>query len=140
MSDIPMTDIIQSAYVRARKDCLSGKLPISKIEDLCHVAHVYALIDLYHGNKEPNRELHYSKPIDQLYELFDKGRLNVSDTYATFAFCYLKVLEIERIISKKSVKAQFEYEKSIEIKSWKLETKLAPKAPDTFNSPAKHSR
>ncbi len=114
MSDIPSTNIIQAAYVRAKKDCLSGKLPISKIEDLCHVAYVYAFTDLYRGTKEPNYKRHYSKPIDQLYELFDKGKLNVSDTYASFAFCYLKVYEIEGIIPKKSCKAQFDHEKNIE--------------------------
>ena len=111
MSDIPFTNIIQSAYFRAKTDCLSGKLPISKIEDLCHVAHVYAFNDIYHGTKEPDHELHYSKPIDQLYELFDNGELNVSDTYATFAFCYLKVYEFEGIIPNKSCQAQFESEK-----------------------------
>ena len=52
--------------------------------------------------------------MDQLYELFDEAKLNVSDTYASFAFCYLKVYEIEGIIPKKSVEAQFEHEKNIE--------------------------
>jgi hypothetical protein len=114
MSDIPFTEIIQSAYVRAKKDYLSGKLPISKIEDLCHVAYVYAFDDLYHGTKEPDYERHYNRAIDELYELFDKGELNVIEAYASFVFCYLKVYEIEGIIPEKSSKAQFEYEKNKE--------------------------
>ena len=101
--------------MRAKQAFLSNKLPISEIEDLCHVAHVYAITDLYHGTKEPDHQRHYTKPIDQLYELFDKGKLNVSDVYASFAFCYLKVYEVEGIIPEKSCKAQFEHEKSIEI-------------------------
>jgi hypothetical protein len=115
MSDIPFTDIIQSAYGRAKKDLLAGELKISEIEDLCHAAHIYALNDLYHGTKGPEYALHYGKPIDQLYELFDTGELNVSDTYASFAFCYLKVYEIEGIIAEKSIKAQFEHEKNVKI-------------------------
>ena len=75
----------------------------------------YFLPAPYHGTREPDHELHYSKPIDQLYELFDNGELNVSDTYATFAFCYLKVYEIEGIIPKKSCQAQFESEKLKEL-------------------------
>ena len=114
MSEIPFTDIIQSAYDRAKNDCLSGKLPISKIEDLCHVAHTYAFNDLYHGAKEPDYEVHYNKPIGELYELFDKNELKVSDTYASFAFCYLKVYEIEGIIPETSGKAQFEHERNKE--------------------------
>ena len=65
--------------------------------------------------KKPDLELHFSKPIDQLYELFDYGKLNVSDTYATFAFCYLKVYEIEGIVPEKSCKVQFESEKLKEL-------------------------
>ena len=86
MSDIAFTDIIQAAYDRAKEDFALGKLPVSKIEDLCHVAYVYAFTDLYHGAKEPKYDLHYNKPIDQLYEMFDNGKLKISDTYATFAF------------------------------------------------------
>ena len=115
MSDIIFTDIIQAAYDQARKDLALGKLPISKIEDLCHVAYVYAFNDLYHGTKEPDYEVHYNKPIDELYELFDNHELKVSDTYASFAFCYLKVYEIEGIIPEKSCKAQFEHERNREL-------------------------
>ena len=115
MSDIPFTNIIQAAYMRAKQDFLSNKLPISEIEDLCHVAHIYAFTDLYHGTREPDHKRHYTKPIDQLYELFDKGKLNVSDAYASFAFCYLKVYEIEGIVPEKSCKAQFEHEKNVKI-------------------------
>ena len=115
MSDIPFTDIIQAAYMRAKQGYSSNILPISEIEDLCHIAHVYAFNDLYHGTKEPDHQRHYTKPIDQLYELFDKGKLNVSDVYASFAFCYLKVYEVDGIIPEKSCKAQFEHEKNIRI-------------------------
>jgi hypothetical protein len=113
MSDIPFTEVIQSAYSRAKKECLAGRLPVSKLEDLCHTAYLYALIDIYRGKKKPDYQLHYNKPIDQLYELFDGGKLNVSDTYATFAFCYLKIYEIEGLIPRKSLEAQFEHEKTV---------------------------
>jgi hypothetical protein len=113
MPDIPFTEVIQAAYSRAKEACLAGKLPVSKLEDLCHTAYIYAFVDIYGRTKEPDYELHYNKIIDQLYELFDEGKLNVSDTYATFAFCYLKIYEIEGLIPKKSLKAQFEHEKTV---------------------------
>lgn len=115
MSDIPFTDIIQDAYDRAKKDLALGKLPVSKIEDLCHVAYFYAFLDLYRGARQPDYDLHYSKPIDRLYEMFDNGKLKVSDMYATFAFCYIKVYEIEGLVSEKTFKAQFEHEKNIKV-------------------------
>ncbi len=112
MADIPFTDVIQSAYERAKKDFLSGKLlPIRNVEDLCHMAHSYAIIDLYGGAKKADRNLHYSKPIDDLYKLFDEGTISISDTYASFTFCYLKVYEVEGIFKKSTLVAQFEHEK-----------------------------
>ncbi|MFH1304665.1 MAG: hypothetical protein ABIK07_26730 [Planctomycetota bacterium] len=111
MSDIPFTEIIQHAYARAKKAFLAGQLPISEMEDLCHVAYVYAFYDLNTKTKEPDYERHYAKSIDELYKLFDRGELDVCDTYAAFAFCYLKVYEIEGVIPEKSCKAQFEYER-----------------------------
>ena len=98
MKDVPMTDVVQSAYDRANSDLDLGNLPISDIRDLCHVAHSYALIDLYQGSKKLDLKRHYNKPIDKLYKLFDKGTLSEKDTYASFAYCYLKVFEIEGIL------------------------------------------
>ncbi len=112
MSDIPFTEKIQQAYARANEFISKGNMPISEKEDLCHIAYVYAYRDIYPGTKLPDYDLHYTKPIDELYQLFDRGELKVSDTYAAFAFCYLKVYEIEGIIPEKSCKAQFEYERN----------------------------
>ena len=112
MKEVAMTELIQSAYDRAKKDLELGRLPISEIQDLCHVAHTYALMDLYQGSKEANSNRHYNKPINKLYKLFDNGTLSEEDAYASFAFCYLKVFEIEGIMKKKSFLAQFEYEKT----------------------------
>lgn len=112
MKDVLMTDIVQSAYDRAKADLDLGSLPITNIQDLCHVAHSYAFIDLYQSSKKPNQKKHYNKPIDELYKLFDKGTLLEKDTYASFAFCYLKVFEVEGFIKKESFLAQFEHEKT----------------------------
>ena len=106
-----MTEVVQSAYDRAKNDLQLGRLPISDIQDLCHVAHTYALMDLYQGSKKADPKRHYSRPIDKLYKLFDNGTLSEEDAYASFAFCYLKVFEIEGAMKKKSFLAQFEYEK-----------------------------
>ncbi len=106
-----MTDVVQSAYERAKSDLISKILPIKDIEDLCHVAHVYALKDLYNESKTIDRKCHYDNIIDELYKLFEAGELSEGDSYATFAFCYLKVLEVEDVIKKKSFLAQFEHEK-----------------------------
>ena len=112
MKDIPMTEVIQSAYDRAREDLRLGKIPIEDIQDLCHVAHSYAMIDLYNGKKVANKNCHYDKPIDELYSLFDNGTLIEKNSYASFAFCYLKVFEAEKVLKKESFLAQFEYEKT----------------------------
>jgi len=112
MKDIPMTEVIQSAYDKAQKDLNSGKLPISDIEDLCHVAFIYAINDLYQGSKKPNIKCHYDKPIKELYKLFDKAIISENDTYASFAFCYLKVFQVDKFMKKSSFIAQFEYEKA----------------------------
>ena len=112
MKDVPMTEVIQSAYDRAKADLDLGSLPITNIQDLCHVAHSYAFIDLYQGSKKPDQKKHYNKPIDGLYKLFDKGTLSEKDTYASFAFCYLKVFEVEGVLKKESFLAQFEHEKA----------------------------
>lgn len=106
-----MTELIQSAYDRAKKDLRLGRLPISEIQDLCHVAHTYALMDLYQGSKQADPKRHYNNSIDKLYIMFDNGTLSEDDSYASFAFCYLKVFEIEGVVKKKSFLAQFEYEK-----------------------------
>jgi len=111
MKDVPMTEVVQSAYDRAKEDLRLGRLPVKEIQDLCHVAHTYALIDLYQGSKNADPKRHYNKPIGELYKLFDKGTLSEEDAYASFAFCYLKVFEIEGVMKKKSFLAQFEYEK-----------------------------
>ena len=111
MQDVPMTEVVQSAYDRAEKDLRLGRLPISNIQDLCHVAHTYALMDLYQGSKKTNPKLHYDKPIEKLYKHYDNGTLSENDTYASFAFCYLNILEIEGVIKKKTFVAQFENEK-----------------------------
>jgi len=111
MKDVPMTEVVQSAYDRAKEDLRLGRLPVKEIQDLCHVAHMYALIDLYQGSKNADPKRHYNKPIGELYKLFDKGTLSEEDAYASFAFCYLKVFEIEGVMKKKSFLAQFEYEK-----------------------------
>ncbi len=111
MKDIPMTEVVQSAYDRAKEDLDLGRLPITNIEDLCHAAHSYAFLDLYQGFKKPDKKRHYKKPIDKLYKLFDNGTLSEKETYASFAFCYLKVFEIEGILKKKTFLAQFEHEK-----------------------------
>jgi len=111
MNDVPITVVIQSAYDRAKEDLRLGHLPIENVQDLCHVTHTYAFIDLYQGPKKPNKKRHYDKPINELYLLFDKGTLLEKDTYASFAFCYLKVFEVEKVMKKKSFLAQFEYEK-----------------------------
>jgi hypothetical protein len=102
MKDVPMTEVVQSAYDRAKEDLRLGRLPIKEIQDLCHVAHTYALMDLYQGSKNADPRRHYNKPIGELYKLFDKGTLSEEDAYASFAFCYLKVFEIEGVIKKKS--------------------------------------
>ena len=86
MKDVPITEVVQSAYHRAKADLEMGSLPITNIQDLCHVAHSYAFIDLYQGSKKPDQKKHYNKPIDELYKLFDKGTLSEKDTYASFAF------------------------------------------------------
>lgn len=112
MKDVPMTEVVQSAYDRAKTDLVLGSLPIARIQDLCHVAHSYAFIDLYQGSKKPNQKKHYSEPVDKLYKLFDKGTLSEKDTYASFAFCYLKVFEVEGFLKKESFLAQFEHEKA----------------------------
>ncbi len=111
MKDVPITEVVQSAYDRAKEDLRLGHLPIENIQDLCHVAHTYAIIDLYQGSKKPNKKRHYDKPITELYLQLDKGALLEKDTYASFAFCYLKVFEIERVMKNKSFLAQFEFEK-----------------------------
>jgi hypothetical protein len=111
MKDVPMTEVVQSAYDRAKQDLALGKLPLDNVEDLCHVAFKYAFTDLYEGRKEPHQKTHYHRPIDKLYKLFDKGLLTEKDSYASFAFCYLKIFEIEGVIKKKSFIAQFEHEK-----------------------------
>jgi len=135
MNEVPMTELVQSAYDRAKSDLQLGLLPISEIQDLCHVAHTYAFMDLwiygfmdlwiygfmdlwiygfmdlYQGSKKADPKRHYNRPIDKLYKLFDNGTLSKEDAYASFAFCYLKVFEIEGLIKKKSFLAQFEYEK-----------------------------
>jgi hypothetical protein len=49
MKDVPMTEVVQSAYDRAKADLVLGSLPITSIQDLCHVAHSYTFIDLYQG-------------------------------------------------------------------------------------------
>ncbi len=111
MKDVLMTEVVQSAYDRAKSDLDLGSLPITNIQDLCHVAYSYALIDLYQGSKKPDQKKHYNKPIDKLYKLFDNGTLSEKDTYASFAFCYLKVFEVEGVLKKRSFLAQFEHEK-----------------------------
>ena len=111
MNEVPMTELVQSAYDRAKNDLELGRLPISEIQDLCHVAHRYAFIDLYRGSKKADPKRHYDRPIDKLYKLFDNGTLSDEDAYASFAFCYLKVFEIEGFLKKRSFLAQFEYEK-----------------------------
>ena len=112
MKDVPMTEVVQSAYDRAKADLVLGSLPITSIQDLGHVAQSYAFIDLYQGSKKPNQKKHYNKPIDKLYKLFDKGTLSEKDTYASFAFCYLKVFEVEGVLKEESFLAQFEHEKA----------------------------
>ncbi len=112
MNDVPMTEVVQSAYDSAKADMILGNLPVSDIQDLCHVAYSYAFIDLYQGSKKPKYKKHYSKPIDKLYKLFDKGTLSETNTYASFAFCYLKVFEMEGAIKKETFLAQFEHEKT----------------------------
>ena len=102
MTDVPMTELVQSAYDRAKKDLGLGRLPIGEVQDLCHVAHTYALMDLYQGSKKADLKRHYNKPIDKLYKLFDNGAFSEEESYASFAFCYLKVFEIEGVIKKKS--------------------------------------
>ena len=39
--------------------------------------------------------------------------IRLESPYATFAFCYLKTFEIEGLIAKKSLEAQFEHEKTV---------------------------
>ncbi len=86
MKDVPMTEVVQYAYDRAKEDLRLGRLPIKEIQDLRHVAHKYALLDLYQGSKNFDPIRHYIKPIDELYKLFDKGTLSEEDAYASFAF------------------------------------------------------
>ena len=112
MKDVPMTEVVQSAYDRAKADMLLGNLPVSNTQDLCHVAYSYSFTDLYQGSKKPKYKKHYSKVIDKLYKLFDKGTLSEQDAYASFAFCYLKVFEMEGAIKKETFLAQFEHEKA----------------------------
>lgn len=109
--DIKMTDVIQRAYDDAKKQLELGSLPISEEQDLCHMAHGFALRGLLGSTKSLDYEKHYSKPLDELYELFDNNTLSLENSYASFAFCYLKVLEIEGVIKHKSFLAQFEFEK-----------------------------
>ncbi|MCI5149586.1 MAG: hypothetical protein D3916_09405 [Candidatus Electrothrix sp. MAN1_4] len=111
MNEVSMTELVQSAYDRAKNDLRAERLPISEIQYLCHVAHTYAFMDLYQGTKKPDPKCHYDRPIDELYKLFDNGTLSDKDTYASFAFCYLKVFAIEGFIKNRSFLAQFEYEK-----------------------------
>ena len=59
-----------------------------------------------------NKNRHYDQPIDELYSLFDNGILLEKNSYASFAFCYLKVFEAEKVINKKASLAQFEFEKT----------------------------
>jgi hypothetical protein len=76
------------------------------------VAHTFALLDLYGETNKLNYRKHYSNPINRLYKLFDKGALSIDQSYLSFAYCYLKVLEAEGAIKKKTLLAQFEFEKS----------------------------
>ena len=112
MKQVSMTELIQSAYSRAKRKAEAGDLPISNIQDLCHVAHTFALLDLYGETKKLNYKKHYSNSIDRLYKLFDKGTLSVEQSYLSFAYCYLKVLEAEGVIKQKTFLAQIEFEKS----------------------------
>lgn len=111
MKQVSMTEVIQSAFGRAKRKAEAGDLPISNIQDLCHVAHTFALLDLYGETRKLNYRKHYSNPIKRLYKLFDKGALSIDQSYLSFAFCYLKVLEAEGVIKKKTFLAQFEFEK-----------------------------
>ena len=89
MDDISMTEVIQNSYDRAKEKLIQGKLlPINNIEDLCHVAHTYAIMDLYHDIKRLDTYPHYNKAINELYKLFDEGIISEKDSYASFAFCY----------------------------------------------------
>ena len=110
MEDAPLTDVIQAAYDNAIDAIYSGNLSINNTQDVFHLAHTYALFDLYKGNKKPNKKHHYDKPIEKLYKLFDSGTINENNTYAAFAYCYLKVFVREKAIKKKSFQAQFNYE------------------------------
>ena len=118
MKELPVTEIVQSAYNRAKADMVLGILPVASTQDLCHVAYLYSFTDIYQGSKKPKYKKHYSRVIDKLYRLFDKGILSEEDTYASFAFCYLKVFEIEGVIKKSTFLAQFEHEKAKYKNNW----------------------
>jgi len=111
MKEVPMTEVVQAAYDKAKEALRLRRLPIDNIQDICHVAHIYAMNDLYQGKKTSDKKRHYENPIDKLYALFDKGTITDNETYAAFAFCYLKVFEVEGIMKKKSFLAQFEFER-----------------------------
>jgi hypothetical protein len=113
VKDVPMTEVVQFAYNRAKSDFENGVLPIQNLQDLCHVACKYALEDLYQGSKKVNEKIHYKRPVEKLYKLFNRGILLEEDCYASFAYCYLKVFEIEGVIKRKTFLAQFEHEKTV---------------------------
>ncbi len=111
MTDIQLTDLIQCAYNKAIDDIEKGKLPIRNIQDACHLAYSYALFDIYGDTKKASIELHYNKPIDELYELFDNNELSIENTYGSFSFCYLKVYLAENALTNRQFNVQFEHER-----------------------------
>jgi hypothetical protein len=66
MEQVSMTEVIQSAHGRAKRKAEAGELPISNIQDLCHVAHTFAFLDLYGEPNKLNYRKHYSNPINKL--------------------------------------------------------------------------
>jgi len=110
MKDILLTDVIQVAYDKAEKSLLAGELPFKNIQDVYHMAHSCALFDVYGRHAVPDKKHHYEVPIEKLHKLFSTGKIKKENTYAAFAYCYLKVFLREKLIKKKTFQAQFEYE------------------------------
>ncbi|VAW57178.1 hypothetical protein MNBD_GAMMA07-398 [hydrothermal vent metagenome] len=110
MKDIPLTDVIQYAYDKASEAIRTGELAFKSNQDVYHIAYSCALFDLYNRHAIPDKKHHYDLPIKKLKQLFKSGKVKQTNTYAAFAYCYLKVFLREKVIKKKTFQAQFEYE------------------------------
>ena len=99
--DVQLSDLIQIQYKKARENYQKGRLDLIKSPlNLYQMASIHASYNFHAKASEDKLYKLFIEASNEMDLYITKGMLNPTNSYAKYAFCFLKTLELENLIKK----------------------------------------